>query len=151
MSRPRGGPPAARPPTAAVVAPSVTFSTQTVTSGPLPAPEILAAYGEVLPDLPERIIRLAETEAEHRRGLERHVVVSATRRATVGQVLGFLIGSGGLATAAYCAMLGHPATASIIATLDIVTLVSVFVIGSTRGRPAPAQPGEKQLDLPHVR
>ena len=33
-------------------------------SGPLPAPEEFQRYGEVLPDAPERILRMAEHELE---------------------------------------------------------------------------------------
>ena len=34
--------------------------------GPLPAPMDFAAYGDVLPDAPERILAMAEKEQEHR-------------------------------------------------------------------------------------
>lgn len=42
--------------------------------GPLPPPSILAGYDEVHPGLAERIVRLAEDEAAHRRGLQTKVV-----------------------------------------------------------------------------
>lgn len=35
-------------------------------SGPIPPPEILRQYGEVLPSLPDRIVTLAEKEQLHR-------------------------------------------------------------------------------------
>lgn len=61
-------------------------------SGPLPDPLSFRAYAEVLPDAPERIMRMAEKEQEHRHELERKI--AETDR--IGYLRGQLI-SGGLA------------------------------------------------------
>src|SRR4051812_46608438 len=45
-------------------------------SGPLPPPELLARYESMCPGSGDRIIRLAECEAEHRRSIEQAVVAS---------------------------------------------------------------------------
>ncbi|MBI1739603.1 MAG: DUF2335 domain-containing protein [Acidobacteriales bacterium] len=45
-------------------------------SGPLPHPEDLAKYEQVLPGSADRIIRMAERQAEHRQNLEKTVVLS---------------------------------------------------------------------------
>ena len=34
-------------------------------SGPLPSPKILKGYSEIVPDAPERIIRMAEKQVQH--------------------------------------------------------------------------------------
>lgn len=39
----------------------------TSTTGPLPPPDLLREYGEIVPNSPERIIRMMEDEAKHRR------------------------------------------------------------------------------------
>jgi uncharacterized membrane protein len=39
-------------------------------SGPLPPPEILAQYNEIVPGAAERILKMAEEQSAHRRGLE---------------------------------------------------------------------------------
>jgi uncharacterized membrane protein len=44
-------------------------------SGPLPHPEDLAKYEQVLPGAADRIIRMAEQQAAHRQNLERAVIV----------------------------------------------------------------------------
>ena len=44
--------------------------------GPLPAPEDFKAYGEVIPDAPERILCLMERQVEHRISTERNIVTS---------------------------------------------------------------------------
>jgi uncharacterized membrane protein len=43
-------------------------------SGPLPSPATLHEFEQVLPGLAERIVRMAEQEAEHRRLIERRLV-----------------------------------------------------------------------------
>ncbi len=50
-------------------------------AGPLPAPEILAAYDEVLPGLAERIVRLTEREQQHRHELEKGELAFLQQRA----------------------------------------------------------------------
>ena len=75
-------------------------------SGPLPAPHVLAEYGQVMPGLPEKIVRMTEREQEHRHGLEREELAilqeaarSEARRLMTGQIGGlcfaaFLIAAG---------------------------------------------------------
>ena len=40
-------------------------------TGPIPPPEILHQYREVLPDAPERILSMAEKQQNHRMDLEK--------------------------------------------------------------------------------
>jgi uncharacterized membrane protein len=54
----------------------------------LPPPAILQGYGQVLPDAPERILKMAENEARHRQALVKGEVF----RATWGVVCAFLLG-----------------------------------------------------------
>ena len=66
-------------------------TTSTVTAqqsyrGPIPDPHTLAGYRELVPDAPERILRMAETSMEHGRKMDRE----ASSRATVGQWMGFV-------------------------------------------------------------
>ncbi|MCC7352446.1 MAG: DUF2335 domain-containing protein [Anaerolineae bacterium] len=69
-------------------------------SGPIPPPEILAQYGQIIPDGADRILKLAEKQAEHRMYLEKTVIESDVRRSDRGLILGFFIvlalGVGGL-------------------------------------------------------
>ncbi len=121
MSQPFAGPPATQGPGSVTVA--ITHE------GPLPHPEILEAYNQVAPGAADRIIRMAEQQASHRRQIESSVVQAATREALLGQIFGFLIGVTGLLAAAYIAVHGQGAVAAIIATVDLVALVGVFVYG----------------------
>ena len=100
--------------------------------GPLDSPETLRAYAEVDPLLPGKLVGMVDTEGNHRREIERAVVASDIARARLGQWLGFVVALAGLATAAYLGHLGHPAAAAVVATFDLVALVSVFVNANTK-------------------
>lgn len=45
-------------------------------SGPLPHPEDLAKYEQILPGAADRLIRMAEQQAAHRQNLEKAVIFS---------------------------------------------------------------------------
>jgi uncharacterized membrane protein len=48
--------------------------TETLHQGPLPSPEAFEKYNLVLPGAADRILKMAETQATHRQGLERFAV-----------------------------------------------------------------------------
>lgn len=56
-------------------------------SGPLPPPDLLAEYNQVLPGLAERIVAMTEAEGENRRALQRRVL----RLSEAGLVSAFVI------------------------------------------------------------
>ena len=45
-------------------------------SGPLPSPEALEKYNQVLPGAAERILAMAENQGKHRQDIERKVIES---------------------------------------------------------------------------
>jgi uncharacterized membrane protein len=60
-------------------------------SGPLPPPEVLERYNQILPGAAERIITMAESQHQHRQGLEDHVVHSNVDAQKLGTILGFIV------------------------------------------------------------
>lgn len=60
-------------------------------SGPLPHPDLLAGYEDVLPGAAERIIAMAENQAAHRIHLERVVVEGDSRRSWWGLRIGAVL------------------------------------------------------------
>lgn len=59
-------------------------------SGPLPPPEVLRDYGEVLPGLSEKIVEMADREQRHRHKIETDDLQLDRREARRGQYLGTL-------------------------------------------------------------
>jgi len=60
-------------------------------SGPLPPPEALERYNQILPGAAERIIAMAEGQHSHRLELEKHVITSNVSAQKLGTVLGFIV------------------------------------------------------------
>jgi len=64
--------------------------------GPIPDPETLAGYNQIVPNAAERILRMAEIEADHRQSLESSTLqanirdrVSVRYEMKLGQTLAF--------------------------------------------------------------
>ncbi|MEK7586811.1 MAG: DUF2335 domain-containing protein [Patescibacteria group bacterium] len=104
-------------------------STQ-IFSGPLPHPEILKKFDEVVPGAAERIIKMAEDQSIHRKELEKKVINSDIARSKWGQILGFVISVIGLLAAALIAIYGNAVAGGIIGVGTLASLVSVFMYGS---------------------
>lgn len=77
-------------------------------SGPLPPPELLKTYGELMPDLPERIVAMVEKEQAHKHNRENKTMEYVRNDVRRGQILGVLVSLGSLATAGFCAWIGAP-------------------------------------------
>ena len=96
-------------------------------AGPLPLPEHLSEYEGIAPGAAERIIRMAELQAGHRRTTESRIVDSGIRLESRGQIFGFVIGMtalvGGIGLMAFDKSITGVAT-SLSA---LAALVGVFV------------------------
>ena len=112
----------------------VTRETQETTAfaGPIPHPQTLAEYDEISPGFANRIIAMAESEAEHRHKLQEKVVRSQIWEIRLGQIFALLIASFTMATGAYCALNGAQITGSLIGTSGVAGLVSVFISGRSK-------------------
>ena len=95
--------------------------------GPLPAPEDFKAYGEVIPDAPERILCLMERQVEHRISTERNIVTSGLKESRRGQWMGYSIVVILISLSTLLAFYGHDVTAGIMITAAI-GLAVVFVL-----------------------
>lgn len=102
-------------------------------SGPLPSPEVLGRYNDAVPDAAERILRMAENEAAHRREIERFSMKSNLRLEARGQIFAFAIAmlsvGGGLAVIAQ----ERPLLGAAGALTAVGTLVGLFLW--TKARP----------------
>ena len=99
-------------------------------SGPLPHPEILKKYDQIVPDAASRIIKMAEEQSAHRQKLERTTIESDTKNARLGLHYGLIIGLASIIGGVICVMYGGQVGGSIIGGGGITGLVGVFVYGS---------------------
>ena len=82
--------------------------------GPLPSPLVFEQYDQVVPGAAERIIDMAEGEAEHKRSMERVAIEATSAEVKRGQFLGFIAAIFGLTTALVLGYQGHGVAASIV-------------------------------------
>lgn len=82
-------------------------------SGSLPRPEDFAKFGEVVLDAPERILRMAEKEQDHRISLEAQIVPANEAAGKRGQILGAGISFAALGLAALTSYWGAPWQVSV--------------------------------------
>lgn len=109
--------------------------------GPLPDSQTLAEYKAIDPDFPREILAMAKKEQDHRHsmnvdslGLQRMAVQEEARQIARGQWLGFGVLGIVLAVAILFAVLGYPGIAAIVAGVDVVALVALFVTGQKTAR-----------------
>lgn len=95
--------------------------------GPLPPPDALAMYERAKPGLADRIVRMAEMEGEHRRGLQRR----AMRLSELGLAAAFVIAMTALGGGIFLVDTGSSLEGMGSILLAISSLVLVFL---TRGR-----------------
>ncbi len=71
-------------------------------SGPLPPPQVLGQYDEILPGAAERILRMAEKQQDHRIGADQ----SGIRRANWGLGAGYSLSVMGLSLTTFLSCMG---------------------------------------------
>lgn len=105
-------------------------------SGPIPPPEMLQEYNNIVPDAAERILAMAEAGAKHQREIEAGLLVAdreADKRRHTEVLRGQLFAGGAVVVAfsvsALALFLGYPTVASIIGGATVVSLVTVFMTG----------------------
>lgn len=131
-----------------VIRPTITVvqeetTTQTLHSGPIPAPDMFKAYGEVLPDAPDRILRMAEDEAKGRRDREMWKVKGDVILAHVGVACGLVIGVTTVIAGAWVAMNGHDWAGFGLGSTGVAGLVGVFIYGTRANNAGKAAQSEK--------
>ncbi|HLS12490.1 MAG TPA: DUF2335 domain-containing protein [Flavobacteriaceae bacterium] len=97
--------------------------------GPLPSPEILQGYNNVIKDGAERVIRMAENQSKHRMELEKFAVKKQVRQSGRGQIFGFLLALICISATVYLAIEGHENLAKTLGTTTVIGLVGIFVAG----------------------
>lgn len=108
---------------------SVAITMKKSHSGPLPDPETLDSYNEIIPNGAERIMAMAEKQSDHRIAMESKVIYSQQNQSGRGQNYAFIIAITVLLAAFVCIFTGHDIAGTILGTVDLVSLVTVFILG----------------------
>ena len=103
-------------------------------SGPIPPPNLLARYNEVVPNGAERIMAMAERQSSHREGLEKQVLAGNLDSQKQGNnrafILSLVIVLGGI----YLMATGKSGWGFAAIITSLTSLVSVFAIAKREQR-----------------
>jgi uncharacterized membrane protein len=108
---------------------SFALTIQKVHIGPLPDPETLKEYSEIIPNGAERIMAMAEKQSNHRMYLEKKVVSGQVQQSYIGQAFALVIGLAALAAATYTISTGHEWAGGALGLGGITGLVTAFIQG----------------------
>lgn len=103
----------------------------TARSGPLPPASELAEYCKHIPDGGDRIMRLAENQAEHRLEIEKRAVTSQLLESSRGQWFAFLITLFGIGATCWLSGTDHPAVAGVLGTGTFGNIIVAFILGKS--------------------
>lgn len=103
--------------------------TESYFSGPLPHPEILERYNELIPNGADRITKLAENQNAHRISTETKLVDQGLIQSKRGQIFAFILGISGFVSATKLGITGHYWLAGIIGGSTVTSLVLAFIYG----------------------
>ena len=105
--------------------------------GPLPSPDDLARFNEIIPDGARRIVEMAENEQKHRLEHESSVLDANRREVRRGQYLGAGLSSAAILGAVYVAVIGGSpwVSASLVGVPFAGVIVSLINARSGAKRP----------------
>lgn len=97
--------------------------------GPIPPPEVLAGYEQVLPGSPERILRMAEEQARHRISMEAAALQHEMGQSIRGLWTGLAVAVVGIAAGSYVAYLGNTGFGIGVIVMTIGSIVTAYLTG----------------------
>ena len=98
-----------------------------ITSGPLPHPELLKGYDEVIPNGADRIMKMAEKEQSERLARQELSLKASVKSKNRGQIMAFALAI--LILAIFVAMVyaGHSSSAYVIVGAGCLSIVGLFL------------------------
>lgn len=107
----------------------------TTFSGPIPPPELLRGYEDILPGAADRIISMTEKQLDHRTSMESTIVNRTLTQKNTGMIFGFLIVLCILGIVVLLIFEGYITLAAILGTTTLLGVASIFVLGAKPNRP----------------
>jgi len=104
-------------------------TTLKIHQGPLPDPETLRLYNEIIPNGADRVMIMTEKQSNHRISIEEKVITGQLKESKLGQIFGLIIGLTAIICGTICILFGQPISGTIIGGIGLTSLVSAFIIG----------------------
>lgn len=115
--------------------------------GPVPPPEFLHGYNQVIEDGGERLFSMIESEGQHVREQERRILSAQISLLKRGQIFAFVIAMTSMGGAIY--VIPHSvAVASLMLTAGVGTLAVAFINAAKGGKKPPAAEADRKKAPP---
>lgn len=108
---------------------AVIQTVQKIHMGPLPDPNTLAEYNNIIPNGAERIMAMAEKQSDHRMKMESEVIHRQMNQSTAGQIFALIIGLAALTASTICILKGFQWAGGVVGIGGITALVTAFIQG----------------------
>lgn len=95
--------------------------------GPIPPPNILEAYRKIIPNAPERILKMAEKNSDYLMEFDKNKLQLENDQIKRGQWCALIVVLSICFLCAYALYLNYPTVAIILGGLDLVGLVLAFI------------------------
>lgn len=99
-------------------------------SGPIPPPELLKEFDNIIPNGADRILKLAENQSSHRQEVEKSIVNAKNRDSFLGVLFAGIMGIIGLLGGIFLIYQGHSVVGSLFSGGTLVSLVGVYLRGT---------------------
>lgn len=113
---------------------AVSFQEAKYFAGPLPEPQTLFEYNQVDPTAADRIIGMAEREAQHRHETERALLRIHGRNSTLGVISATFLGSLAIGGGAYGMIQGADLGGAGLALAGLASLLTIFITQHRRSK-----------------
>lgn len=108
--------------------------------GPIPHPDIFRQYGEVIPDAPERILRVFEDDSKHAREIQMAALDAQKADNSRVHWMAWSLIAGGYILSGLFAWLGKDTLAGIL----LASTLTGTIAGFFQGRPSQKKPSSDQ-------
>lgn len=98
-------------------------------SGPIPHPQLLREFNDVIPDGANRIMIMAEKQSEHRRNLEEKIVNANNRDSLLGIIFALVIALVIIGSGTFLLFNDKEVSGMGLLLSGIGTFITVFIVG----------------------
>lgn len=104
-------------------------------SGPIPHPEHLKKYNQIVPGSANRILKMAESDLEHIQKIQTRENIIESIATVGGLIAGFIIAVIALIGSGYLIMEDHDVAGTILGGGSLTALVGIFIKGRNTNKP----------------
>ena len=119
--------------------------------GPIPHPDLLDRYNQMIPDGANRILRMAENQSAHRQYIEKGAVIGGIILSYFGVLCAACIALGALYFGSKLIENGHVISGSILGGGGLTGLVAAFIYGTRSRREERERRDQKNIELTRQR